>query len=131
MSPNASTVDPLIIAAVTRVLKSPGSRVNVAQIQSIRIYKANSSGGEAGPVNVWTYNTGSQTFTQASVGWLVCGRTNVAPPAGPDSIGVSLTYTYQMQSQLGSVLRFFGGTGWSTISVSDRTVMAMNPTDKD
>lgn len=130
-SPDASTVDPLIIAAVTRVLKSPGSRVNVAQIPTIRIYKANASGNEAGPVNVWTFNTGSQTFIQTSVGWAACGRTNVAPPAGPDSIGVSLTYTYQLQSGLGSVLRFFGGTGWSTISVSDRTVMAMNPTDKD
>lgn len=132
-SPNASTVDPLIIAAVTRVLKSPGSRVNVAQIPTIRIYKANASGNEAGPVNVWTYNTGSTIFEETSVGWAACGRTNEAPspskPAGPDSIGVSLTYTYSLQTGLGSVLRFFGGTGWSTITVSDRTVMAMNPTD--
>jgi len=139
-SPNRSTVDPLIIAAVTRVLDSPGSRVAIAQVPRIRIYKADANGNESGPVNQWNYTPGAGPtvdgrqldYSPSSPStWAACGRTNVAPPAGPDSIGVSLSYAYQMQSGLGSVLRFFGGTGWSSISVSDRTVMAMNPTDKD
>ena len=127
-SPNAATVDPLIIAAVTRVLTSPGSRVNIAQVQGIRIYKAktDNSGDEAGPVNAWTFSAGS--FTQASSSWAACSRFNGTPP---NSIGVSLSYRYDFQTALGNVLRFFGGggTAWSSVAVSDRTVMAMNPTD--
>jgi hypothetical protein len=42
---------------------------------------------------------------------------------------VSLTYTYNFQTALGSVLRFFGGPGFSSVTVSDKTVMAMNPTN--
>ncbi len=135
-SPNKDDVDPLIVAAVTRVLTSPGSRVRVAGIPTIRIYKANASGSEAGPVNVWRYTPGAGPtvdgrqldYSMLSTGWTACSRTNL-PPVGPDSIGVSLTYTYRMQTGLGSILGFFGGTGWSTIAVSDRTVMAMNPTN--
>ncbi|MEI7745746.1 MAG: TadE family protein, partial [Chloroflexota bacterium] len=37
-SPSASTVDPLIIAAVERVLTSSGSQVNIADVSQIRIY---------------------------------------------------------------------------------------------
>lgn len=133
-SPNAASVDPLIIAAVTRVLDSPGSRVNIADIPFIRIFKANASGGEIGPVNVWRYNPGggptvdgrTLDFSLQSTGWSACSRTNGAPP---DSIGVSLVYTYRLQTAIGSVLRFFGPGGLSNITVSDRTVMAMNPTN--
>lgn len=128
-------VDPLIIAAVTRVLDSPGSRVNMAEIPTIRIYKADVNGDQiGGSVNVWTYTPGAGPFvdgrrldySQGSVGWAACRRTNGSPP---DSIGVSLNYTYRMQTALGSVMGFFGGSGPATIPVSDRTVMAMNPTD--
>jgi hypothetical protein len=141
VSPNADTVDPLIIAAVTRVLKSPGSRVDIAQVPTIRIYKANASGDELGPVNVWTYSAGATavvdgvtltlnySFSSAlsTPPWPACIRFNGG--ASPDSIGVSLTYTYQFQTALGNVLRFFGGSGFSTVTVSDRTVMAMNPSN--
>jgi hypothetical protein len=135
-SPNASTVDPLIIAAVMRVLDSPGSRVRIAGIQTIRIYKASSSGTEAGPVNVWAYTPGAgptvdgrrlDYSASSPATWAACSRSNSGSP--PDSIGVSLVYTYNLQTALGNVLGFFGGSGLSSITVSDKTVMAMNPTN--
>lgn len=134
-SPNAADVDPLVIAAVTRVLMSPGSRVAVDQVPTIRIYSANSTGGQVGSlVNVWTYAPGGGPdvdgrrldYRETSVGWAACSRRNGSPV---DSIGVSLTYTYDFTTPLGNILRFFGGSGWSSITVSDRTVMALNPTD--
>jgi hypothetical protein len=134
-SPNASTVDPLVVAAVARVLTSPGSRVKIDQVPEIRIFKANSSGGQVGSyVNVWTYDPGAGPiidgrpldYRQTSVGWAACSRSNGSPP---DSIGVRLVYTYRLQTALGSVMRFFGGSGMSTITVSDRTVMSLNPTN--
>lgn len=133
-----ANVDPLIIAAVTRVLNSPGSRVNAAEVPTIRIYKALANGDQSGSlVNVWNYAPGAGPvvdgrpldYSQASVGWSACSRINYEVSGNPpDSIGVSLTYTYRLQTALGSVLGFFGGSGWSTITVSDRTIMALNPT---
>jgi hypothetical protein len=134
-SPGAAAVDPQIISAVTRVLSSPGSRVKVAEIPTIQIYRADTSGNQVGSqVNVWTYTPAAGptidglplNYSQSSVGWAACSRTNGATP---DSIGISLTYTYRLTTALGSVLGFFGGSGWSTITVSDRTVMSLNPTN--
>jgi hypothetical protein len=127
-SPNASTVDPLIIQAVVRVLDSPGSRVNLAEIPEIRLYKADASGSEAtySAVNVYT-RSGATYVLSGSPGWSACSRSNAGSP--PDSIGVSLVYTYRFQTALGSVLSFFGGAGLSSITFSDRAVMAMNPTN--
>jgi Flp pilus assembly protein TadG len=128
--PCATGVDPLIIQAVNRVLQSNGSRVDVTEIQEIRIYKAGANGSQdltsPNAFNIWNYSNATHTFTQTSVGWSACVRNN---GVNPDSIGVSLVYRYRMQTSLGSVLRFFGGTGWSTITISDRTVMSLNPTD--
>ena len=44
-SPNAADVDKQIIAAVQRVITSPGSAVVPSRITEIRIYKANTTGG--------------------------------------------------------------------------------------
>lgn len=134
-SPNAATVDPLIIAAVARVLASPGSRVDIAEIPTIRIYRADADGNQVGSlVNVWTYTPGGGPsvdgrqldFSESSVGWAACSRSNALPS---DSIGVSLAYTYRLQTGLGGLLGLLGGTGWTTIPVADRTVMSLNPTD--
>ncbi len=137
-SPGCNTVDDLVIAAVTRVLASPGSRVRISAIPTIRIYKAGADGSQdsAHPTwfNVWRYTPGAGPtvdgrqldYSPQSVGWSACSRFNGSPA---DSIGVSLTYTYRMQTALGSVLGFFGGTGWSSLTVSDRTVMSLNPTN--
>jgi len=131
-------VDPLVIAAVQRVLKSPGSMVDVAQVTDVRIYKVSNNGSDIGPVNIWprTIGTGANVpcvspaqkmdfSAPSSTPWLASDRNN---GAAPDSIGVSITYTYQFRSALGSILRFFGGAGASSLTMTDRTVMALEPT---
>ena len=138
-SPNRLLVDPQVIAAVQRVLTSPGSRVDVTEVTQIKIYKVKPSpditgdqaGADATNANIWNYNLGggptvdgaALNFTQTSMGWDPCSRTNGSPA---DSIGVSLTYTYRMVTPFPAVLSFFGG-GSAQITISDRSVMAMNP----
>lgn len=127
-SPNAATVDQQIIQAVNRVLTSTGSPLVVSQVLQIRIFQATATGAEvAGKVNVWlpTPGTGpvvggkALDFTQSSVGWTACSRTYIQPA---DSIGVGVQYRYQMQTP------FLNLTGMTTLTMYDKTVMAMNPT---
>jgi hypothetical protein len=141
-SPNAATVDPQILAAVRRVLLSPGSRVRPVIGMQVQIWKANPTSAPiglpiAGSINTWTYsgpNTGPTVdgqqigFTLASQPWNPCSRSN-GGPGGVDSIGVSLTYSYVFQTPLASILRFFGGSSAGSLAMSDKTVMALNPTD--
>lgn len=139
-SPNAAGVDPQIIAAVERVLTSPGSRIDLTQVTQIKIYKVKLiTGGvtdttgnqDASNANIWNYNLGGGptidgaplNFSQTSAAWTACNRTNGSTP---DSIGVSLTYTYRMVTPLPAMLSFFGG-GPAQINITDRSVMAMNP----
>lgn len=139
-SPNWQSVDPLIVAAVERVLESPGSQVVVSRVSQIVIYKANPTTGadDQGLHDVWTYSPGlgpvpqgtSQAldFVDASYpngdAWKACARNNAG--ASVDSIGVSLTYTYAFQTPLASVMGFFGG-GNPTLTLTDHTVMDLNP----
>jgi hypothetical protein len=129
-SPKAATVDPTIIAAVQRVLKSSGSPVlgHLNDVNEIRIYQATTSGSEAGPVNRWTYApAGGPVVDGAPLdfapstpqSWPACSRTNGSTP---DSIGVSVSYTYRLQTPLSALL------GVLTFGMNDRTVMAANPT---
>ena len=55
-----SDVDSYVVAAVERVLDSPGSPVHgdLSNVNQIRIYKATATGTEVGPVNVWTPGNG-------------------------------------------------------------------------
>jgi TadE-like protein len=132
-SPNAGTVDQQVIAAVQRVVTSPGSAVVPSRIAEIRIYKSNASGQEVtGFVNRYTYNPGAGPsvdgknldFAQSGgTGWSVCSRNN---GSGADSLGVSLVYNYQLVTPLSAVMNFFGG-GMSGVTISDRTIMALNP----
>lgn len=137
-SPNAAIVDPLIIAAVQRVLTSPGTQVIESSVSEIDIYQAKADGTPVpGKVNVWRYTPGAGPvpqgapatdkldFTEQSSPWTVCSRQNVSPT--PDSIGVSVKYTYRFVTPLASILSFFGG-GSATLPMTDRTVMTMNPT---
>jgi hypothetical protein len=135
------TVDPLVIAAVERVLQSPGSQVVISNVSKIVIFKANPSTGanDQGAQNVWTYSPGAGPIPAGSTDhlnfvdssypssdpWKACSRSNALP--SPNSIGVSLTYTYTFQTPLASVLRFFGGSGSATLTQSDQTVMQLNP----
>jgi Flp pilus assembly protein TadG len=128
-------VDPMIIAAVQRVLTSPGSPVELSDVQSIRIYRAGADGqtinfGCCPGSNTWTYSSGAG----AQVGgvelnflppgtnrWPVANRNNTA--VNTDSIGIEITYRYSYRTPF----RFlFGGLG---IDMVDRTVMQLNPTD--
>ncbi len=139
----AANVDPLIIDAVQRVLTSSGSQVDLSKVTSIVIYKANSSGQDSGPDYIWTWvgsgagaSVGCQTpplklaFSQTSgTGWPAGTRNNGANGVVPNSIGVSITYKYQFRTPLGGILSFFGGTSWSSLTMTDSTVMALEPTD--
>lgn len=132
-------VDKNVIAAVQRVLKGPGSRVTLAPSTQIQIYKATSAGTiSGGLVNTWTYTPGAGPsvdgqpldFSPGTVNWSACAPRKadgtVASP--PDSIGVGITYTYQFVTPLSAVVGFFGPNGPVSLTISDRTVMALNPT---
>ena len=137
-SPNAGMVDPQVMAAVQRVLMSPSSRVVPKVGMQVLIWKADTSGAR-NPIttNTWVYagpglgpvvDGQAIAFTPVTQNWNACNRTN-GGPAGPDSIGVSLTNTYTFQTPLAGLLRLFGGGSAGQLTMSDKTVMALNPTD--
>ncbi len=125
----ADEVDNRIIAAVQRVLTSPGSPVNLAEVGEIHIYDADAD-GDPMLTNVWRYADGGGPVVDGMAldfylytnpaPWPACGRNNTA--VGTDSVGVSLVYTYDFQTPL----RFFFGAG---LTMNDRTVMQLNPTN--
>jgi hypothetical protein len=126
-SPNASSVDPNIVAAVERILTGTGTRIDLSNVNELRIWKATSTGAETtGLVNVWTYNLNSGPvidgqpldFVQQSQPWLPCARTNLVPP---DSIGVTVRYTYRAHTPLGFLVPYF-----NQITIVERSVMAEN-----
>jgi hypothetical protein len=121
-------VDNQIIAAVQRVLDSPGTAVNMAAVQEIRIYLADASGNENPSVrNVWKPGAGPTVdgvalfFAEDTSNWDACGRDNGSTP---DSIGVAITYTYAYVTPVGN---FMGLGGSPTLLINDKTVMALNP----
>ncbi|HEX5825775.1 MAG TPA: TadE family protein [Candidatus Limnocylindrales bacterium] len=129
-----SEVDKNVIAALQRVLTSPGSQIAMANVSEIRIYAADASGLQIGGLaNVWIPGTGPTVdgyalkFSQSSLGWNACGRKNswTLPNNPPDSVGVSLTYRYDLVTPLGNLVRAFSS---GSIRIDDRTVMAINPT---
>jgi hypothetical protein len=126
-SPNASTVDPLVVAAVERVLNGSGARITLVDVSAIRIYKATTSGDEtSGSVNQWVYlaNGGpvvagrSLDFVEQSNLWPACGRNNASPA---DSAGIALRYTYRGSTPL----RYFI-PGLASLNMSDSAVMPLN-----
>ena len=133
-SPNAASVAKQIIAAVQRVITSPGSAVVPSSISEIRIYKSDAAGAQSGSsANVYVYSPGAGPvvdgraldFVQSgATGWSACSRDNGGTP---DSLGVSLKYRYTMVTPLGAVLSFFGPGGATGVDIGDRTVMALNP----
>ncbi|MGD8486093.1 MAG: TadE/TadG family type IV pilus assembly protein [Chloroflexota bacterium] len=134
-----SMVDAVLVSAVQRILKSPGSGVDISQVAEIRIFKATPTGGETpGLVNVWRYvgegngpevdpGPGAARIAFAPVGasvWPACSRDNSA--ATPDSIGVTVRYRYEFNSPLPAVVNAIadGGLG---LTLSETTVMSLNP----
>ena len=133
---NCNDVDKYVVSAVERVLTSDGSPVRdqLGRVSEIRIFKADASGVQIGSAaNIWTPGSGPSVdgrqlhFNLTSSGWSQCSRVNTT--ANPDSIGVSVKYSYVAVTPLAGILGFFGGGGWTTLPMSDRTVMALNPTD--
>ena len=88
----SADVDANVIAAVQRVLDSPGSRVTKADVTGVRIYQATATGTDAGVGQSWIYDRGRPVvggeppldFRNASGNWTASGRdntwTNGAPP---------------------------------------------------
>ena len=130
----ANDPDCFVVAAVQRILQSNGSPIKMSDIGQIRIYSADAAGNQIGSqVDVWTYSPGSGPVVDGanlnfarsgSNGWPASSRDN---GANPDSVGVSISYTYHYTTPLASVLGFFGGPAASTQQMTDRTVMALNP----
>jgi hypothetical protein len=146
-SPNAATVDQQIVAAVQRVITSPGSAVVPSRITEITIYKSDVNGNVTGTLsNKWIYNATivagvpvgngpsvdgrNLLFTPSgTTGWAACSRDNTSNiNTSPESVGVSLKYDYLLVTPLSAAMGFFGpGTGPTVIPIGDRTVMALNP----
>lgn len=138
----ANDVDPLIIAAVQRVLESPGSLVNLSNISQIVIYKAAANGIDTGTDNIWTYSHGGGPAVpceasppnldfklSGSAGWAASSRNNGDTP---DQVGVSITYNYQLTTPLGAAMALAtrqAGSAWSSIAMTDSSVMALEPTN--
>ena len=130
-------IDAQTIAGVQRILKSPGSPVNLADVSEIRIYRADSAGNQIGTqANVWRYTPGAGPdidvgagvekldFSVVSTGWSVCTRVD---GPNPDSVGVSIAYTYRFSTPLGSIMQMLGGGSLTPLAITDHTVMAINP----
>ena len=125
--------DAPIVAAVQRVLESPGSLVHVNDVTSLKIYLANPDGTASASFNTWVLAVGAGPtvdgraldFKQTSTGWPPCSRLN---GVNADGLGVSITYSYPFQTSLGGIFRFMFGTSWSSMTMSDKTVMNLNPT---
>ena len=130
-------IDKHIVAAVQRVLDAPGSRVAIGRVDEIRIYNANSSGAQiGGQANIWTPGTGpvvdgvALKFNDTTTAWNACARDNTwSGGVAPDSIGVAVQYRYEFVTPLAAITSFFGPGGTTTLPISDRTVMALNPTN--
>ena len=150
-SPNAANVDSIIVESVNRVLTSGGSPIPLNQVNRIRIFQADQNGQDTlGRDNDWIWTAtpytlydGSQinfkpstsvapdgkgpaTWGSACNRWNTVGHTYAN---SVDSIGVSITYTYQMTTPLMSTLRLVGGPGASSLVMTDVTVMQLNPTN--
>ncbi len=137
--PDPAGVDQTLVAAVQRILKSPGSGLDVSKVQQIRIFQADASGNEVpGRVNVWTY-AGEQAGPEvdpgpgalfidfappASAAWPACARINSG--ATPDSIGVTVTYRYDFLTPMVSMLEAISG-GSLSLTLRETTVMSLNP----
>jgi hypothetical protein len=135
----STDVDKYIIAAVQRVLEGPGSRINISNVSEIRIYKADGSGNQiGGAANVWTFANDAGPvvdgapldWNASSTGWNACTRVNSwVGNTPPDSLGVSIRYTYDYVTPLALITRFFGPSTSTSLPISDRSVMALNPTN--
>ncbi|MEP7159179.1 MAG: TadE/TadG family type IV pilus assembly protein [Chloroflexota bacterium] len=134
---DSAGIDQQIVAAVQRILKSPGSPITMSAVSDIRLFRSDASGNQMGSqANLWIYTPGAGPdidpgvgidrldFSQSSNGWPVCSR-RYGPT--PDSIGVRVRYAYRFQTPLGGIASFFSGAPATLLTMDDKTVMALNP----
>ncbi len=125
----SASVDPQVIAAVQRVIESPGSGIDKSRVLAIRIYKADASGNDTtGSYNEWTLGAGGAPvcgvnldFKPTSTHWDASTRSNTLPVG---SIGVKITYIYRLFTPLSALTGLFGA---GQITMVDQTVMAFEP----
>ena len=144
-------VDTQIIAAVQGVLISPGSPVDISQVQTIQIFLATDTGAMTTSVNTWipAYNATTHApsgpeipgsncsptkclLSFKTIDGLIGGNWDASKRSGvstAQSIGVRITYTYKFLTPLGSLIKALGGSlfGSGQITMSDQTIMAMEP----
>lgn len=135
-----SGVDATLVATIQRILDSPGSAVSTSDVEEVRIFKATSTGAETpGTVNVWRFagvgggpdmdpgpGVSAIDFSPFVQPWPACSRVNSTP--NPDSIGVTVVYRYTMVTPLAAVIGFIGGSTSVSFTMTETTVMALNPT---
>ena len=82
-SPNAATVDQQIVAALQRVITSPGSAVVPSRISEIKIYKSGANGEITGTsFNTWVYSATIVAGVPVGNGPSVDGRNLFFVPSG-------------------------------------------------
>jgi hypothetical protein len=131
-------VDKHIIAAVQRVLQAPGSDIEMGNVSRIRIFKATATGADSGAGNDWSPGSGPVVdgqpllfAQQGPTGYGACSRVNSwIGNTPPESLGVAVTYRYDFRTPLAGIFRFFGGSAAGSMPITDRTIMALNPTDQ-
>jgi len=115
------TVDPTILSAVQRGLTDP---ILVENIQFIDIFQSDASGKPV-PGKVDRYDRYGVLIGTA--GWPASAR---IPGLNGDSIGVGVRYDFHPMTPLAQLIGlFFGGSPpYTTIPMSDVTVMHLEPT---
>ncbi len=152
VTPASQAVDDQIVAAVQGVLVSPGSPVNIAQVQSIDIFLASDTGAVVGgfddkwvpaydsvtglpngpaipgssPTALLSFKPDPAAGNSNGGTWDASTRSGVSTA---QNIGVKITYTYRFITPLGAVIKAVGKSLFSSgqITMSDQTVMAMEP----
>jgi hypothetical protein len=141
-SPGCLTVDNEIVAAAARILQSSDSNIELASIGEIRIYEADKVGSETdgredvgGPGddanNVWVFSPGAGPTVDGvpldfapvlgQQDWDACSERQNGG-ASPDSIGVSVSYTYVSRTPLAALINLL------QVQMTDYTVFELNPT---
>ena len=116
-------VDENIVAAVQRVLDSPGlAGHDVRGLADPHLPGDVERARTRARAGRWTYAAGggpvivsgepALDFRYSSGSWDACGRDNTwTNGVAPDSVGVSITYRYHLVTPLASIMGFFGGGG--------------------
>jgi Flp pilus assembly protein TadG len=141
---NDLAADCWVLQEIEDTIQPPNDKNMIVQIS---IQRTNPSGGTAYAASV--YDRGGTTtctlvggttmtvpYTTTSSGYppsqrcnMVIGCSTLSPARNTvDTIGVTVRYTYNWKTPLGSALRLVGGTGWGTgITFNKRNVMRIEP----